>query len=248
MKKERKLFVLTVWTLILLTPDIGTSQTIPCALKLVDLPQAPELMGIHMGMTKEQVKARVPQVDFGRTNEFGISKTTINPDFDPRINKSSFLGVRSVSLDFLDGRLTSLWFGYDGSFKWKTVDDFVAGISASMKLPNAWQSWRTRGQQLRCTDFLMTVSIIAEGPSFRILDLPADDLLAARREAKEAEEEPAATESDAAPDEIIADKRTRTYYLLDCHPDKPIPQNDQTVFKTIAEAEKAGYKKAKSCL
>ena len=113
------------------------AQEKKCTLKLADLPASPELFGFHPGMTTEQAKSRVPQLDFGRVDSFGVSKTSINPDFDPRIDKASLNGVRTVSLDFLDGRLTSLWFGYDSTFKWATVPDFVRGISQSLHLPDA---------------------------------------------------------------------------------------------------------------
>ena len=133
---------------LLLTSAYANAQETQCTLKLANLPAAPELFGFKMGMTTDQVKARVPQVLFGRPDDFAVLKTTINPDFDPRIDKSSFQGVRSVSLDFLDDRLTSLWFGFDSSFKWPTVDEFVAGISKALNLPNAWKPWRSRGQQI----------------------------------------------------------------------------------------------------
>jgi hypothetical protein len=88
-----------------------------CTQKLSELPSAPELLGFHLGMTKEEVKVRVPQSVFGRTDDFGVSKTTINPYFDPKIDKSKFESVRSVSLDMLDDHLTSLWIGFDETFK-----------------------------------------------------------------------------------------------------------------------------------
>ena len=102
--------------IILLSALAVFAQDNECSLKLADLPVAPELVGFRMGMTTEEVRARVPQVVFGRADAFEVSKTSINPDFDPRIDKASFAGLRTVSLDFLDGRITSLWLGYDGSF------------------------------------------------------------------------------------------------------------------------------------
>src|SRR5688572_3525153 len=98
--------------LMLLCPSIVCAQESPCTIKLTDLPAAPELMGFRLGMTTDQVKARVPQVLFAKADDFGVAKTSINPDFDPRIDKATFPGVRTVSLDFLDGRLTSLWLGF----------------------------------------------------------------------------------------------------------------------------------------
>jgi hypothetical protein len=149
----------------------------------------------------------VPQVVFGPKDDFGLSRTTINPDFDARIDKSSFAGVRSVSLDFLDGRLTSLWIGYDSGFKWLSVEDFVKGISQSLRLTGTWAPWKSRGQQLRCADFQMTVTIVAEGPSFHIVDQNAEDTLASRRAAKE-EQESAATEENDNAEVILGDLDT----------------------------------------
>ena len=230
--------------LILLCAGNLFAQDDQCTVKLSDLPEAPELFGFRMGMTTEQIKARVPQVAFGRVNEFGVSKTSINPDFDPRIDKSTFAGVRTISLDFLDGRTTSLWFGYDSSFKWHTVPDFVQQISQSLRLPVAWKPWKTRGQQLRCVDFQITVSYLAEGPSFHIIDETAEQTLAARREAKEEQKE--ATEASQA-ENIIADRKTRIFYLAVCPPANEIKETDLVIFKSKEEAENAGYKLVAQC-
>jgi hypothetical protein len=224
-----------------------------CTQKLAELPAAAALFGFHLGMTKEEVKAQVPQTVFGRTDDFGISKTTINPDFEPQIDKTRFQGVRSISLDFLDGKLTSLWIGYDSAFKTQTTDDFVKMVSDSLHLPNAWSSWKSRGQQMRCADFQMTVTTVAGAPSFRILDQIAEDTVSARREAKEqqnAAAEAAATETPAATEEtsdIVGDKHTRSYYPAGCQPTKDITETSRVAFKSTAEAERAGFKVAKEC-
>ena len=221
-----------------------SAQPAQCSLRVAELPASAELMGFRMGMTRDQVKARVPQVVFGRTDQFAVSKTSINPDFDPRIDKSSFPGVRTVSLDFLDDRLTSLWFGYDGTFKWRTVDDVVKGITQSLRLPDAWSEWRTRGRRLRCADFEMTVSTLGEGPSFRILDLAAEETIAARRQAMEDE---AAALDEAHHAEIGGDKKSKTFYVGECGPADGIKETDRVVFNSKEDAEKAGYKLAKHC-
>jgi hypothetical protein len=228
-------------------PAYGQNQ---CMQKLSELPAAAELLGFHLGMTKDEVKIRVPQAEFGRTDEFGISKTTINPDFDPRIDKTKFEGARSVSLDFLDGRLTSLWIGYDSTFKAQTVDDFVKTLSLSLRLPNVWSSWKSKGQQMRCADFQIIVTTVAGGPSFRILDETAEDAVASRRAAKEAQEaatETTDSEAKEEPPEIIGDKHTKTYYPAGCQPAKEISEAYRVGFKSTEEAERAGFKVAKTC-
>jgi hypothetical protein len=225
----------------------GTSvfaQDQQCRLKLSELPDVPELFGFRMGMSTERIKARVPQITFGRVNALGLSKTTINPDFEPRIDKSTFTGVRTISLDFLDGRTTSLWFGYDSSFKWHTVTQFVDQISKSLRLPAAWRPWKTGGQQISCADFQMTVSYLAEGPSFHIIDTSAAETLAARRE--EIEEQNERNEATAAAG-VTANRKTKTYYPAQCPPANEIKETDLVVFNSKEEAENAGYKLVAEC-
>jgi hypothetical protein len=236
--------LLLVLPFLLLFNSVGLAQNSQCTLDIANLPAATELLGFQLGMTKEQVKARVPQVVFGKKDDFGVSKTTINPYFDPRIDKSSFEGVRSISLDFLDEHLISLWIGYDGAYKTPTVDGFVKAVSQSLHLPNAWTPWRTRGQQMRCANFQLTVIMVADGPSFRILDLAGDDNVAKRREEKE---EQSSAEVIKEPEQIVADKQTKIYFPAGCKPSKEIPEADLIIFKTIDEADKAGFKASREC-
>src|SRR6185503_19015021 len=128
---------------------IASTASAQCTKKIAEIPAAPELLGFRLGMTKDEIKTHVPQSEFGRTDHFGVSKTTINPYFDPKIDKTKFEGVRSISLDLLDQKLTSLWIGYDENFKAKNVDEFLKLITPSLQLPPDWSSWRSRGQQMR---------------------------------------------------------------------------------------------------
>ena len=102
------------------------------------------------------------------------------------------------------------------------MPEFVAGISQSLHLPDAWEEWKVRGQRLRCADFQMTVLFVAEGPSFRILDDVAEKTVAERRAAKE--------ELDAAAEEqrpeIVADAKARVYYLGSCLPVRLNPASE----------------------
>lgn len=228
---------------------LAQSVSAQCTKKLSDLPAAPELLGFHLGMTKDQIKARVPQTVFGRADHFGVTKTTINPYFDPTIDKTKFEGVRSISLDLLDDRLTSLWIGFDETFKAHTAEEFVKLISQSLQLDGNW-SYKSRGQQLRCADFQLTVTTVAGGPSFRLIDTAADDLVAERRQAKEEQDaaaEAAATESENTKTEIVADKNSKTYFPAGCETAKEVSEANKVTFKTAADAEKAGFKAAKNC-
>ncbi len=207
-----------------------------CTLKSEQLPDAPELHGFRLGMTPEQAKARVPLIQFGRADEIGVIKTSINPLYDPHFDKVSFADVRTISLDFLDEKLTTLWVGYENTFKWQTVSDFVGGISKVLNLPAAWAPKRG-AQQLHCDGFTIVVSLIAGSPSIRLSDDAADETIAQRREE-------AAT---AAESRVTGDKISKLYYPVDCEAAENIPVQNRAVFKNKEEAENAGYKLAKDC-
>jgi len=240
----------TLLSLLLLL--LAQTTSAQCTKKLVELPAAaPELLGFQLGMTKEQIKARVPQTKFGHADPFGVSKTTINPYFDSTIDKSKFQGVRSISLDVLDDKLTSLWIGFDETYKVHTPEEFVTVISKSLGLDGNWSSWKSKGQQLRCADFEVIVSTLAGGPSLRLVDTAADQIVAERRQAKEEQdslaESGAAAENTEIAAEIVGDKQSKTYYPSGCEPAKVITEANKVTFKTAAEAEKAGFKIAKNC-
>src|SRR6266581_2107124 len=216
--------------------SIASAQQRSCSLKLDQLPDATELRGFRLGMTYEQVKSRVPQIAFAHADESGVSKTSISPFFDPRFDKASFADVRTVSLDFLDGQLVTLWIGYESTFKWKTLDEFVAGISKSLNLTAEWAAKRG-GRQLSCEGFSVFVSMIGGGPSIRITDEAAQEIIAARREAAAA----------AAELIVIGDKATRLYYPSVCSAVANVAESNRVTFKDKDEAEKAGYKIAQDC-
>lgn len=244
---ERLIRSLLFALLLMLLIPFGVRAQTACKTKIAELPESAELRGFRLGMTMEQVKARVPQVVFGPTDPLGMSKTTINPYFDPRIDKAGFADIRSVSLDFLDGRLVSLWIGYEETFKWTSVEDFVGGISKALSVPAEWSSWKGRGQQLRCGDFEMTVSMVARGPSLRIFDLAADETLTARRNAAEEAKEAVVEEESTESEEIVGDKKNKIYYPAGCQPATEITGTNRVVFETVEAAEKAGYKRANNC-
>ena len=187
-------------------------------------------------MTYDEVKARVPPVKFGRADEFGVAKTTINPHFDPQVNQANFPDVRTISLDFLDGKLVTLWIGYENTFKWRTLDVFVEGLSKSLNVSTDWSPKRA-GRQLTCNGFSLFASMIAGGPSIRIADDEAEEVIATRREAT----------AVAAELEVLGDNQTKDYYPSDCSAKQNVPAINRVTFRNKDEAEKAGYKRAKDC-
>ena len=227
---------------ILSCASIATGQS-TCNVKLDQLTQPAELYGFHHGMTFDEVKARVPQVRFPPQDQFGVAKTTINPSYDPSFDQASFEGVRSVSMDFLDGKLTTLWIAYDGSFKWQTLGEFIAGISKVLKLPATW-SRSGVGQQLTCDGFSTFASMIGGSPALRITDETAQETIGTRRAEAAAAAEAAQAAAEAV---VIGDIRTKLYYPNDCEELDKVPETNRMAFTDKDAAEKAGYQRAKDC-
>src|SRR5436190_14775153 len=234
----------TAWLLLTFLPGaLTTAAQSPCNLKFDQLAPAPELFGFHLGMTLEQVTVRVPQVRFPVADQLGVAKTTINPSFDPGFDQASFAGARTVSMDFLDGKLTTLWIGYDESFKWQKLDEFVAGATKSLNLPTALSA-RGSGRELRCDGFSVFASMIGGSPALRITDEAAQQTIATRREEAEAAKEAAEAAAAAV---VIGDTRTKLYYPNDCDEADKVPEANRLTFKDKDAAEKAGYKHGKDC-
>jgi hypothetical protein len=178
-----------VLLLLMICATAAIAQEGKCTLKLAQLEQPAELRGFRVGMTMEEVRARLPKAQFPRADEFGFASLNIFPDYEAGIDKKSFEGVRTVSLDFLDNRVTSVWIGYDKTFKWQTIDEFVQGITAALKLPNSWRT-KFRNRLLDCADFTVAVIPVAESPSVKITNDAARATLDERKAAKEETEQP----------------------------------------------------------
>ncbi|MEJ7615514.1 MAG: hypothetical protein WKF30_00750 [Pyrinomonadaceae bacterium] len=165
----------------------ATAQEIGnCTVKLAQLPRAGELRGFHLGMSADEFKARAPQLKLARTDAFGSSAVNVFPAFEPKIDPATFAELKTVSLEFLDNKLTSLWIGYEGSFKWQTMDEFTTGISAALKLPAAWSAGSgARSSRLNCDDFTVIVAMIGQSPSLKLIDKAAQVTLDKRKAAAE---------------------------------------------------------------
>lgn len=171
-------------TLTIALAAAASAQESKCSLKLAELPAISELRGFRLGMTIEQVKARLPKVQLRPADEFGFTSLNIFPDYEPGIDKTTFEGVRTISLEFIDGHVSSLWIGYDKSFKWQTLDEFTPAMTNALKLPNVWRT-KLRTRLLDCADFTVAVIPVGGSPSIKINDETARELLEQRKAAKE---------------------------------------------------------------
>ena len=159
-------FIIAALVLHLLIPVFGSAQTAPCTLSSSALPPAPELKGFFLGMTMEQAKSHATN-SFGRTDLLGHKKT-INPAFDPRTDKSQFQDVRSISLN--SSTVVSIRFG---SVMTPVSMEQCCQLRGDIKIAGTsgcLDRLAVTEQGLTCKDFQLTVSMIAQSPSFRLVD------------------------------------------------------------------------------
>jgi hypothetical protein len=139
-------------------------------------------------MTIEQVRALTPAAQMMSPDDLGFATTSFSPDFNPQIAKDAFPGVRTVSLEFVDGKLSTIWIGFNKSFKWKTLEEFVPGMSAELGIPDGAWTAESSKPKLKCVEFQIEASMIAGGPSIKLIDAAARELWEQRRTAKEERE------------------------------------------------------------
>ena len=229
--------LLPLISIILCSSFVAKSQAPACSLKVNELKPVEDFYGLHLGMTSAEVKKALPLVQFGRADRLGVMRTSFNPHFDQRVEKTAFPDVRTISLDFLDDKLATVWIGYENTFKWPKLDVFVENFSKSLGVSPEWQPARSGGRALVCDGFTIYAQMIGGGPSLRINDEAAQTVITTRL----------AEAIDADEQQVIGDIRTKKYYPSDCSAKDSIPQVSRTVFKNKEEAEKAGYTLAKDC-
>lgn len=230
-----KFLLLLIWIIVCAFSN-ASAQSPTCSLKIDDLRPTPDLYGLRVGMTTEDVRKALPLVQFGLADRLGAMRTSFNPHFDPRVENTAFPDVRTISLDFLDGKLATVWIGYESTFKWAKLDDFVANFSRALGVPADWPIKRN-ARELSCDGFTITAQMIGGGPSLRINDTAAQEVATARL----------AEAIDADEKQVIGDTRSKNYYPSDCAGKDSVPQNSRAVFKTKDEAEKAGFTLSKDC-
>jgi len=110
-----------------------------------------------------------------RANEWGESRSFTPVRNNKYLSRNATLkGVLSISLNYLDGRVTSVAILYDDSIKWDSADEFVAQVAKSLRLPSEWARYAGSDAEdqlraLRCEDFVFVAGL--DRVSYRILPM-----------------------------------------------------------------------------
>lgn len=154
------------------------------------LSQSPVINGLKLGMTPEQVLTLFPgsktdaevQRELSRPpSRFGVSGFTIKPA--KYSSKSKFDRVTQILFTLFDGRVSTLYVGYDSPV-WEHVDEYVTEFSKGRNLPAAdeWEAYvgmDTELKTLNCKEF--EIRLFAGGHNVQINYTQVRDLIALQK-------------------------------------------------------------------
>jgi hypothetical protein len=168
------------------TPKDSPTQKVLCTLHK---DQGPEIGGLRLGLTVDQVLALFPGSKEDAElrpaiakppSPFGVSTFMIKPD--RYATKAKFDGIREIVLTFLDGRVSGFSANYL-SGNWKHVDEFVTKFTTGSNLPpvESWEAYPgldTQQKSLKCDGF--EVTLFAGGEALNVNHVKMQDLMAAQ--------------------------------------------------------------------
>lgn len=168
--------------------DNSSGQEKPtCQLTLAG---APDIKGLRLGMTPDEVLALFPgskdDAELKASlsdppNKFGGSSFLVRPE--KYESKDKFVGVSQITFVLLDGRVASVTVGYNGP-EYPHVDKFVAKFVEGTNLPPAdqWQPYVGLDNSLKilkCAEF--EIRVFAGGPGGNLNYVLLNDLEAEKK-------------------------------------------------------------------
>jgi hypothetical protein len=173
---------------------VGPSANPKCGLTRA---QSPEVRGVRLGMTAEQLLALfADDPNHQRINEaiknskladrYGFARFDLRADTEGRDSK--FQGVNYITVEMLDERVTSFYVSYAGP-EWNTAEPFVAKLSEAFHLPPSpqWEPRNQYGRFVKCAGFEVEAYVGSEN-TVRVHDPSARGVVADRRQAAKEKE------------------------------------------------------------
>jgi Domain of unknown function (DUF6916) len=171
--------------------DVGKKEEPPAPVQATWMTMAQDrgINGIKLGMTAQQVLALFPgskddeevRANLAQPSELGISNLIIRPQ--QYSSKADFEGISQIILTLLDGRVSTLYVGYDAP-QAENLDDAVTKFSKGRKLPPAgsWKAYQGLDDQLKtmkCKDF--EISVFAGGKNVNVNYVKLVDMVAQQK-------------------------------------------------------------------
>lgn len=153
-----------------------------CALTLG---QSPEMGGLRLGMTEEQVRARFNIIERETTDEYAVATLRLEPT-----SSQGTAAIRDISIELINERIVSIRLVYSASTSAADYRAFTAGVSQSLRLPPAWKAIKVGSMvtemMMECVGFKISARLIgAKIPVLYLSALEAEPTLSRRQAEKE---------------------------------------------------------------
>jgi hypothetical protein len=167
---------------------------------------APDIKGLRLGMTADEVLALFPGSKEDAEVRSNLSRPASQLGESEFVIRSSnleanekFAGVKQIVVSLVDGRTSRFYIGYNGP-EYSHVDKFVAKFIEGTSLPpvDQWEAYvgmDTQLKTLKCTEFEIKVFSGGQGGILNyvdIRDLEADKKVEDRRKKAEGKAKPPA--------------------------------------------------------
>lgn len=156
--------------------------------------QAPEIRGVRLNMSAEQLmsvfpedknRQKIAEAIMRSKQEEAYGMANLIFQADPVRPNPRFENLNYINVTLLDGKVKSFFVSYGGA-EWNDPDQFVARLTEGLRLPN-W-TWEGTGQSrmVQCYGFIIEAHITsgARGSAIRVHDPSAPKVVEERREAE----------------------------------------------------------------
>jgi hypothetical protein len=121
--------------------------------------QSPELRGLRLGMTEEQVRARFKVIEAEPVDEFKVERLQLEPGGQMETD-----AVRDISAELIGQKVVAIRLVYNPAPASKTQEAFADELSRSLKLPSAWKpvsvGSTVTGMVMECAGFKLSANLI----------------------------------------------------------------------------------------
>lgn len=135
----------------------ASAQEIKCDLTSA---QSPELRGLRLGMTTEQVRGRYKILETEPVDEFHVTRLRLETGGDQLAAEA----VRDIAVELIGEKVMTIRLVYNPTETWKDQSEFTNGLSKSLKLPLAWKPEKVgatvTGMLMECAGFKISATLI----------------------------------------------------------------------------------------
>jgi hypothetical protein len=159
------------------------AQQVKCTLPTT---QSPQLQGLRLGMTTDEVSARFKIIETEPADEFKVERLQL----EPARSQTEADAVRDLAVELIGRRVIAIRLVYNPSTTLENHEELAERLSRSLRLPAAWKPVNVgsmvTGMILECAGFKLSANLIGGRiPVLYLSSLEAETTLLRRQAERE---------------------------------------------------------------